>query len=159
MAESMAREIAALKKLTVARLRVKYHELFGEETRSRNKDYLWKRCAFRMQELKYGGLSEAAKERISELAKDAPVRVRGTGGNKRREQEEQPTKPRDQRLPPVGGVIAREHAGATHKVTVLEDGFEYEGQRYRSLSAIAKRITGTHWNGFTFFAIGPAKGS
>jgi hypothetical protein len=66
---------------------------------------------------------------------------------------------RDARLPGIGSVLTKEHRGKTHKVLVMEDGFEFEGQRHRSLSAIAKRITGTAWNGFLFFGLADQRGA
>lgn len=160
MIQSMAVEIAALKKLTVSDLRGKYRELYGEETRSCNKDYLWKRCAFRMQELQYGGLSEAAWERIATLAPDgvspgtyAPRKASRKHGGVQKPDQETPRRKRDPRLPPVGNIISREFDGALHEVIVLDEGFDYGGKTYRSLSAVARAITGSHWNGFGFFRL------
>ena len=60
---------------------------------------------------------------------------------------------RDPRLPPPGTVLTRAHGGVDHQVVVLEEGFEYQGQRFPTLSKIAKEITGTNWNGFLFFKL------
>jgi hypothetical protein len=139
-------QIAAMRKLSVGGLREKYRELFGEETASRNKKYLFKRLAYRVQERKYGGLSERAKKRAEELAKDAPIR-RG------RLKVEVPERSRDPRLPSPGTVLTRTFGKHEHSVKVLKDGFDYKGKAYRSLSAIAREITGTSWNGFTFFGL------
>ena len=64
-----------------------------------------------------------------------------------------PPRPSDPRLPPVGAAITRKYKGRTLTVTVLADGFEYEGERYRSLTAVAKAINGSHMNGFRFFGL------
>jgi len=140
-------QIAALRKLTVSGLQEKYREVFGEETASRNKTYLFKRIAYRIQEKKYGGLSDRAKKRAEELAKDAPIR-RGRLG---KVQAEPSAPPRDPRLPAPGTLLTRTFGKRDHVVKVLKDSFEYKGKPYRSLSAIAKEITKTSWNGYTFW--------
>lgn len=159
---SVVDQLAELKTMTVAGLRVRYEEVFGEPSRSRNKDYLRKKIAYRIQELAEGGLSDRARARIEELAGDAPVRWRSSSkGNGAVDGDgaEAPavavaeTPARDPRLPPPGTVITREHDGVEHKVTMLEDGFEYRGTRYPTLSAIAREISGTNWNGFLFFRL------
>ena len=167
----LAAEIAKLEDLAVSELAERWQDLFGEAPRSRNKAWLRKRIAYRMQEMAFGGLSPAALERIEELAEKAPIRRRGgrllsalTNGA-----PERPKKPagperrvaaavtapseRDERLPPEGYILTREHGGETHEVEVLEDGFEYEGRPYRTLSEVARAITGAKWNGYTFFGL------
>lgn len=62
-------------------------------------------------------------------------------------------KPRDPRLPEPGEVLVKKHKGVEHEVRVLDDGFEYQGERYSSLSKIARAITGTTWNGYLFFGL------
>jgi len=152
-------QLAALRSMTVAQLRERYLEVFDEPTRSRNKDWLFKKVAWRIQELAEGGLSEQALASIDELAEDVPVRWR-----QRRGQASAPTskgdatdaevpEPRDPRLPPAGTVLTRAYKGVEHKLTVLDDGFEYRGERHASLSKLAKDITGTNWNGFLFWGL------
>lgn len=143
-------QIAQLRQMKVAELRAKYAEVFGEPTFSRNKDYLWKRIAYRIQELAEGGLSDRAKERAEELARDTDLRVRPPK-DARLPDVEAPAKKRDVRLPPAGTVLTRAFGGREHAVTVLERGFEYDGRTYDSLSAVARAIAGTRWNGFVFF--------
>jgi len=140
-------QIADLSKLTVGGLRERYKELLGEETASRNKKYLYKRIAYRIQEKKYGGLSQLARDRAAELARDAPLRRGRLGKAKPVE------KARDARLPAPGTVLTRTFDKREHSVKVLKDGFEYKGKPYRSLSSIAKEITKTSWNGFGFFGL------
>ena len=120
-------------------------------TRTRNKPYLRKPLAWQIQALAEGGLSECALAKIEELAPLAPVRWRPdmtvfTGAPI-------PARPRDSRLPAIGSTVARVHQGVEHQVTVLADGFEYQGQRHTSLSQIARLISGTPWNGYTFFGL------
>ena len=152
-------QLAALRGMTVSQLREKYREVYGEPSRSRNKDYLRKKVAWRIQELAEGGLSERARSRIDELSANVPVRWRSSGNGAAT------TAPataalnaatpstRDPRLPEPGTVISREHDGVEHRVTVLEDGFEYRGARFASLSKVARAISGTNWNGYLFFSL------
>ncbi len=155
-----ASDVAALSRMTGAELAEKYLDLFGQPARSQNKDFLRKRVAWRIQELAEGGLSERALSRIEELGSDAlaswrrPVRLRTSAS---------PQPPsggvaRDPRLPPAGTVVRRVHGTTEHSVTILDDGFEYRGERFRSLSKIARVITGTPWNGYLFF-FGRANGT
>lgn len=162
MAIDIAREVRALRGMTVGQLRERYIEVFGEETRTFNKAYLWKRIVWRLQVLSGRDISEAARRRARELVCDADLRTTAPKGF-----IEAPPMPEvplrtvtgtldiktDQRLPIAGAELVREYKGRAIIVTVLEDGFFYEGQRYRSLSAIAKEVTGTHWNGFDFFGL------
>lgn len=149
------RTIAEMKEMTVAELRDKYREVFDVETTVTNKTHLWKKIAYRLQEIKHGGLSPEAKARLEELGKEAPERLFG----KRKQNVKASASsniaalPRDPRIPPVGTIINRNHQGVEHCVVVLENGFEYEGRTYKSLSAIARKITGTGWNGFGFFGL------
>ena len=155
MSETLATQINALRRMTVTELRTKYREVYGEGTRSGNKDWLWKRIAWRIQELAYGGLSERVKHRAAEIANEADIRMRVprdafdaalAGANKFTG-----TLPRDKRIPPQGTVMNREFKGESHAVKVVDKGFEYNGRLYKSLSAVARAITGQHWNGFMFF--------
>jgi len=139
----------------VAELRARYLELFGEETTSRNKDYLFKRIVYRLQERKYGGLTPRARARAELLAEDAPIRRRLSAGAEGDAPElvRQPPKSRDPRLPPAGEELRRTFDGAEHVVTVLDDGFLFRDKRYKSLSIIAREISGTRWNGYGFFGL------
>ncbi|MCZ6597060.1 MAG: DUF2924 domain-containing protein [Planctomycetota bacterium] len=152
-AADVTRQLAELRDMTVGQLRDKYREVFGEPSRSRNKVYLRKKVAWRIQELAEGGLSDRARSLLEELAEGAPVRWRG--GSRRREAAASPlpdaNPERDPRLPPPGTLLTRCYRGDECRVTVLKDGFKYRGERYRSLSKIAREITGTNWNGFLFF--------
>jgi hypothetical protein len=153
---SLARELAALGKMNMEALRTKYAEAFGEETTSHNAAYLRKKIAWRIQELAQGGLTERAQARIAEIQRSAPLRERP--GTSRTATVPAPqaaarAAARDPALPPVGTVFRRAHKGRTHEVTVMEDGFQYQGKTYETLSAVAKAITGTTWNGRLFFGL------
>ena len=155
MALNIGKEIAALKRMTVTELRDKHIEVFGEENRSRHKTYLVKRIAWRIQSKAEGDLSERAKQRALKLATDADLRTRPPDESTTKGSGKTKTVPvvidHDSRLPMPGAIITREYKGETIQVMVLPKGFEYEGEIYKTLSAVAKAITGSHWNGFHFF--------
>jgi hypothetical protein len=156
MAESIVAQITRLHCMTVAELRARYTEVFGEEPRSRNKDYLWKRVAYRIQELAEGGITDRAKKRAEELARDIDLRVKPPKGFEPIAPNATDKPQRDARLPAVGSSLKRSYKGKEHAVQILENGFEYDGRHFVSLSAIAREITGTRWNGFTFFGLAGA---
>jgi len=156
MAESIVTQVTRLQNMTVGELRDRYAEVFGEQPRSRNKDYLWKRVAFRIQELAEGSISERALRRAEELARDSDLRVRPPQGGATLSKPVAPS--RDPRLPPAGATITRLFGGKEHVVRVLEDSFEYEGRAFTSLSAVARTISGSRWNGYAFFNTGNVNG-
>lgn len=152
---ALARDIAGLQEMNLAQLRVRWAEAFGEVARSKNLLYLRKKIAFRMQERMEGGLSESAEARIQQLAPAnlqamPKLSVRPRPASRICQPKEGP---RDPRLPTPGAVLTRVFNHFAHEVTVLDDGFQYGGRPYRSLSAIAREITGTAWNGFLFFRL------
>lgn len=152
---NIAKEVAALEQMTVGQLQQRYIEVFGEPVRSRHKQYLIRRIAWRLQANAEGGLSERALRRAEELANVADVRVTppraATGAPTHTATP--PASATDRRLPPAGTAITRRYKGRTISVIVLPNGFEYDGERYKSLSAVAKAVTGSHMNGFRFFQI------
>jgi hypothetical protein len=155
------KELAALRQMGVSELRAKYLEVFGEPSRSGNKDFLFKRVAWRIQSLAEGGLSERARRRAEELARDADLRTttpkapKATPGAAARTVTIAMAAPEGRdRLPVPGTVLTRAYRGKHVAVTVLAgDRFEWEGRTYKSLSAIAKAVTGSHWNGYLFFGL------
>lgn len=161
MEAKLFHEIQGLSRMTVGELRDKYVEVFGEQSRSFHKDFLRKRIAWRIQALAEGGLSERARRRAAELANDADLRIRtprkpveaGMIQEKARTTTSRIPSGRDPRLPMPGTILAREYQGRDIVVKVLDNDFEFEGRRYKSLSAIAREVTGTKWNGFLFFGI------
>lgn len=155
----LKRELATLERMTVGELHERYVEVFGETVRSRHKRYLIRRIAWRLQANAEGGLSDRALRRAEELADVADVRVtppRGGISNATASPAtcaDAPTRPSDPRLPRIGAAITRKYKGRTLSVTILADGFDYDGERYGSLTAVAKAITGSHMNGFRFFGL------
>ena len=102
------------------------------------------RLAYRIQELAYGGLKPETLKRLAALAEELEPRgSRARSGN----------------MPVAGTRLLREWQGVQHITTVLADGFEYEGRPYKSLSAIARAITGTRWNGWLFFGLRSQRGA
>jgi hypothetical protein len=154
---SMAAEIAALRKLSVTELQQRYRVFFGHESRSHNRAWLFKKVAFRMQEARRGGLSERARRRAQELAKDSFLRARPPADFDPAPAPPPQPHPLDPRLPAVDTVLTKEHGGELHEITVLADGFEYRGETYPSLSRIAKVVTGTSWNGFLWLGLDKRK--
>jgi hypothetical protein len=146
------REVEELREAGIGRLRERYRELFGEEPRSKHKEQLFRRMAWRLQALAEGGLSERALGCALAIANEADLRIRpstgmndalaflrggnGTGRGRSRH---------DRRIPPAGSVLSRDFRGTTITVKVLAEGFEHQGRCYRSLSAIACEVTGTRW--------------
>lgn len=158
--ENIGKELAALNRMTVSELRKKHIDVFGEETRSCNRTYLVKRIAWRIQSLAEGGLSERARKRAIELARDADLRTTAPKIVQRKTESPKNVPvviSHDSRLPMPGAILTREYKGETIQVKVLPKGFEFEGEIYRSLSSVAKAITGAHWNGFQFFNLKKGK--
>ncbi|HVK11132.1 MAG TPA: DUF2924 domain-containing protein [Gemmataceae bacterium] len=150
---AIEREVSKLQRLPVPKLRERYAEAFGEATRTANKAWLVKRIAWRLQALQEGDLSERARKRAEELANDADLRLNPPKPKQAEAAASDPLATTDPRLPPVGSIITRPYKGDVVKVRVLGDGFEYAGETYASLSAVAKAVTGSHCNGFLFFKL------
>jgi hypothetical protein len=143
MSDTVLAQIAALKTRSTSELRAMWKELFGREAPVLGRRYLEDRLAFRVQELHYGGLSDRARRRLDALAdqlEPKAARRRDPG-----------------RLLP-GTELRRQWQGVEHVVRVREHDFEYDGRPYRSLSAVARAIAGSRWNGWAFFGLrnGPA---
>lgn len=156
---NVVKELAQLERMTVTDLKHKYEEVFGERCRSGHKQWLVKRIIWRLQAQAEGDLSERARRRAQELANDADLRMKAPPQKKQspapRGRKVQATiaRPHDDRLPMPGTVLTRQYKGAELTVTVLADGFEFEGEKFQSLSAVARAITGSHCNGFLFFRL------
>jgi hypothetical protein len=160
MNAELNQHIDRLRHLTTAQLRLKYRELFGQASHSNHKGYLFRRVAWRVQVLTEGGLSERAREIAREIAADADLRL----GAPRKLVGHQPavciataTQPLDPRVPPAGTQLIKRYKDKTLTITVLENGYQYGDQVYKSLSAIAREVTGTQWNGYLFFGLGLRK--
>jgi hypothetical protein len=149
----MQRHLAILSDLSLAQLRQRHMEIFGEPVRTGNKAWIIKRLAWRLQALAEGGLSERARQRVAELAHEANIRLTPPRSRSSKPASEKPTREFDPRLPAPGSVLIRLYKGRALQVRILVQGFEFEGKVYASLSAVAKSITGDHCNGFLFFRL------
>jgi hypothetical protein len=157
---SVLLEVEKLRRANVAGLRERYREVFGEETRSRHREHLFRRIAWRLQARAEGDLSARARQRAQEIADDAHLRKNApadfftlAGEHIETIPGERTQRKQDRRLPMAGSLLTREWKGRTILVEVLTQGFRYEDRLFSSLSAIATEITGTRWNGLAFFGL------
>lgn len=154
MPVDVAAEVRRLTQMRVPDLKARYAEMFGEATRSNNRDYLVKRIVWRLQAREEGDLSARARRRAEELADDADLRTRAPKGEAApngRALVASIRVPRTSPAPTPGMVLTREYKGRLIAARVLPKGYEHEGKVYRSLTAIANEVTGGHWNGRLFF--------
>jgi hypothetical protein len=146
-------QIESLRKLTTKQLKQRFRDVCGETSLSSNHTHLLRRVAWQLQATAEGGLNERAIPRALQLAMVAdpefpvPEHLRKELPSAGKPQN------RDPRLPPAHAIIERSYQGKQLGVLVLENGFEYNGKLYASLSSIAHQITGTRWNGFHFFGL------
>jgi len=159
------KEIESLRQMTTAQLKEKYREVFGEESRSNHKQFLFRRIAWRIQANAWGGLSERARRRALEIANDADLRIRAPKNflkeepDKRRTAEACIPPTADPRLPLPGARLVRRFRGKDVIVHVRPDGgFECNGRIYKSLSRAVTEATGTRWDGFAFYGLGHRPG-
>jgi len=151
----VAKELAVLEAMTVAELRGRYAQVFGQGTRVGSKTILVKRIIWGLQALAEGDLSERARLRAAELAQDTNLRLFPA-----REKRATSTSAQNNRngngaiespLPLPGTILTRWYKGKMLCVQVLRHGFEFDGKIYKTLSAVAKAITSSHTSGFLFF--------
>ena len=133
--------LAALKSTPTKDLKDQWRELFDSEPPPFNRRYLESRLAYRIQELVYGGLKPETVRRLERLGEELD------GGDRKK------SRIRADFHPIAGTRLIREWQGVEHVVTVTVDGFEWQGRPYKSISAIARAITGTRWNGWVFFGL------
>lgn len=133
--------LSALKHMSVRELKDEWQKLFGEAAPNNSRIFLEIRLGYRIQELTYGGPDRETRRMLDLLADE----VEGLSHRK--------SQIADPRNPVVGTRLVREWDGKAHTVTVLKDGFEWQGRKLKSLSAIAREITGTRWNGYRFFGL------
>ncbi|MCW5883304.1 MAG: DUF2924 domain-containing protein [Anaerolineae bacterium] len=142
MTDSLLARIARLNRLSIDELRGQWRDLFNREPPRYSRTFLEQTLAYRLQELAYGGLSNSVQRKLEALAEAHAQRPHGkrraASGDKR---------------PTAGTRLVREWKGVEHTVVVLADGFDYQGRKYKSLSAIARHIAGTRWNGLLFFGL------
>ncbi|MBM3950791.1 MAG: DUF2924 domain-containing protein [Rhodospirillales bacterium] len=141
MTETIIARIAALKTTPTTDLKKQWRDLFETEPPPYNRRFLESRLAYRIQELAYGGLKPETIERLDALAEQLnegkTVQCRIRTDNK----------------PIAGTRLIREWQGVEHTVTVMQEGYEWQGRPYKSISSIARAITGTRWNGWVFFGL------
>jgi hypothetical protein len=165
MTLNIGKEVAALERMTVGELRERYAKLFAEATQARNRTWLIRRIIWRVQSLQQGGLSERAIRQANELANGADLRVTAPRESKLSPDAAERTKTTtcriedSSRVPLPGTVITRRYKGRLVQVKVVTGGFEFEGELFKSLSAVAKQVTGSHWNGYKFFNLTNEGGS
>jgi hypothetical protein len=139
--EPILTRLAALKAMSVNELKTEWQAMFDAPAPNNSRTFLESRLAYRIQELTYGGPDKQTRRLLDLLADE----VEGTLTRK--------TQIADPRNPVVGTKLIREWDGIAHTVTVLKEGFEWGGKRYKSLSAVARAVTGTRWNGYRFFGL------
>jgi hypothetical protein len=154
MQRTIEEQLAELPRLETSELQARFTELFGEPVATHHRLWLLRRIAWRLQAQAEGDLSERARQRAAELANDADLRL---SPPKARQVGMDITSVapirRDPRLPMPGTILTRPYKGTTVQVKVLADGFQYEGKTYKSLSAVAEAISGSHANGYLFFGL------
>ena len=141
MPDPILARLAALKSAATSDLKQQWRDLFDSEPPPFNRKYLENRMAYRIQELIYGGLKPGTLKRLEALGRN----LGETNPGLRRT--------RAGRKPVSGTGLLREWRGMEYTVTVTDDGYEFQGRPYQSLSAIARAITGTRWNGWVFFGL------
>ena len=144
--DTVLARLAALKTATTPDLKQQWRVLFAAEPPPYNRHFLESRLAYRVQELAYGGLKPETIKRLEALGEQLD------GGNITTRRI------RHDARPMAGTRLIREYQGVQHSVTVRDDDYEYQGRPYKSLSAIARAITGTRWNGLVFFALKSTRG-
>lgn len=144
-APSIAQQVAALQKLPVPELLVEYEHLHGAPPHCKNRVWLWRRCAWRLQELAFGGLPDDAKARLEDLIAEVVIPPAGEAERLRRAKAKRGLAP--------GSVLTRVWHGQQMTVRVLDGHFEWDGKPYKSLSAVARAITGQAWSGNLFFGL------
>jgi hypothetical protein len=148
LTDTVLARVAALKEMPIPALKQQWRDLFESEPPPYNRRFLEHRLAYRIQELAYGGLKPETLNRLRALAEELD------GGNPERRRRRQGAD-----RPITGTRFIREYQGVEHCVTVRDEDFEYQGRPYKSLSAIARAITGTRWNGLLFFGLKNRRGS
>lgn len=154
---NVEKEGARMERQSIGELKQRFAELCGYLPGTRNRIWLIRRIAWKLQANAEGGLSERALARARELARDADLRT--TAPRPKPMPAGAATKvikatfDTDSRLPVPGSIITRAYKGRALRVVVRDHGFEFEGERFKSLSAVAKHITGSHCNGYLFFGL------
>jgi hypothetical protein len=146
VSDTVLARLAALKTTPTLDLKRQWRALFETEPPPYNRRFLESRLAYRIQELAYGGLKPETIERLEALGRQLDS---GDVVLRRTRTEEKPIS---------GTRLIREWQGIEHCVTVRDHDYEYQGRPYKSLSAVARAITGTRWNGWVFFGLKNQRG-
>lgn len=136
--QTVLSRLAALKEMSVKELKAEWEKLIGTSAPNNSRAFLELRIAYRLQELTYGGPDRDTRRMLDLLADEVE-------GHARRKHQIA-----DPRNPVAGTKLLREWDGVEHTVTVLKDGFDWQARKFKSLSAVAREITGTRWNGWRF---------
>lgn len=139
--EPILTRLAALKAMSVNELKAEWQAMFDAPAPNNSRAFLEFRIAYRIQELAYGGPDRETRRMLDLLADEVE-------GHARRKHQIA-----DPRNPVIGTRLIREWDGVEHTITVLKDGFDWQGRKFKSLSAVAREITGTRWNGYRFFGL------
>lgn len=155
---NVSKEVARLQKMTCGELREQFASVTGETTNAKNRKWLIRRIVWRMQANVEGGLSADAINRIRKLADGADLRVtspatRRLSSDAAKRTRVVPTGVPTSTMPIPGTLITRTYKGRELRVRVTQQGFEFEGELFGSLSAVAKHVTGSHWSGNRFFKL------
>ena len=146
--KSVTEEIQELREMRVPELVERYEMAFGKHPRVKHREWLWRKVAWKIQEQRFGGLSQVAKKRLGELIEglDIPLASQPLVSAKRS---------RTGKLgqPNPGTTLVRAWRGTEIRATKVEGGWEHEGVVYKSLSALAKAVTGSHMSGPAFFGL------
>ncbi|MBU9608216.1 DUF2924 domain-containing protein [Burkholderia multivorans] len=137
---SVAARIADLSRMPIAELWTVWDQYFTSRPINPNRAFVESRIAYKLQEEAFGGLAPATRQRLEAIgAKHSKIKLRA--------------RPREFNFAP-GTILLREWGEREHKVMVTAEGlFEYEGNTFKSLTAVARHITGTHWSGPLFFGL------
>jgi hypothetical protein len=146
MSDPVPAQLAAIRTMEIGALKKMWRDLNQTEPPPYNRKFLESRLSYRVQELAYGGLKPETLKRLAILAEEL---LPAKGVRRARSTSD---------MPCAGTKLVREWKGEEHRVTVLDEGFEYDGRPFRSLSAIARSITGTRWNGLLFFGLKSQRG-
>jgi len=152
-------DLTKLSRMGPSELQPLFRQLFGMPVPAGSTEYARRKIARRLQELHEGGLPDSARERALAIAQGCQLRVRLQANFERRTSNlparyttaTQLTSDHDSRIPMPGSLIVKRYKGRMITVRVLNDGFEYERQHFKSLSAVATAIAGVKWNGMAFF--------
>jgi Protein of unknown function (DUF2924) len=137
--EELSAEIASLSKLDIDELRERWKGIYGKApSREIGRSFLTRAIAYRLQERAHGGLKPSTSRLLARAVEDD-----GSDSSK---------KPRT-RMAQSGTILIREWQGTAHRVTMLDDGVSFNGKRFRSLSEVAREITGSRWSGPRFFGL------